>query len=167
MNGENRPTLGTRIREFFRDSTQLGPVLLALVVGLAGGAGAILFRFLIAQSRELFFGGSEWLLPQAGDYRVIALPALGLLAVTAIVRRWAREAQGHGVPEVQYAVRQRGGRMRPRVAAVKSAARWEARWGACSACARTRSSCCSPAVRLPVSGARSMRRSPASCSPWR
>jgi CIC family chloride channel protein len=122
MNGENRPTLGTRIREFFRDSTQLGPVLLALVVGLAGGAGAILFRFLIAQSRELFFGGSEWLLPQAGDYRVIALPALGLLAVTAIVRRWAREAQGHGVPEVQYAVRQRGGRMRPRVAAVKALA---------------------------------------------
>jgi CIC family chloride channel protein len=122
MNGETRLTLGTRIREFFRDSTQLGPVLLALVVGLVGGAGAILFRFLIAQSRELFFGGSAWLLPEAGDYRVIALPALGLLTVTAIVRRWAREAQGHGVPEVQYAVRQRGGRMRPRVAAVKALA---------------------------------------------
>ncbi len=37
-----------------------------------------------------------------------------------MVRRWAPEAQGHGIPEVQYAVRQRGGRIRPRVAIVKA-----------------------------------------------
>jgi CIC family chloride channel protein len=110
------------VREFFRDSTQLGPVLLALVVGLAGGAGAILFRSLIQLSHQLFFSGSEWLVGGPADYRVIALPVLGLLTVTAIVRRWAAEARGHGVPEVQYAVRRRGGRIRARVAAVKALA---------------------------------------------
>jgi CIC family chloride channel protein len=39
-----------------------------------------------------------------------------------MVRKWAPEAQGHGVPEVQYAVRMLGGKIRARVAAVKAVA---------------------------------------------
>ena len=111
-----------RLLRFFRDSTNLGLVLLAVVVGLLGGAGAIVFRILIARAHELFFEGSERALPFLGDARLILLPAVGLLIVTAIVRRWAPEARGHGVPEVQYAVRRRGGRIRARVAAVKALA---------------------------------------------
>ena len=111
-----------RLLRFLRDSTILGLVLLAVVVGLLGGAGAIVFRILIAEAHELFFGGSERALPFLGDARLILLPAAGLLIVTAIVRRWAPEARGHGVPEVQYAVRRRGGRIRPRVAAIKALA---------------------------------------------
>ena len=110
------------IRNFFRDSTHLGPVVLAVVVGLGGGAGAILFRFMIASAHELFFSTGDRVLALPGDLQVIALPAIGLVVVTVIVRRWAIEAQGHGVPEVQYAVRRRGGRIRPRVAAVKALA---------------------------------------------
>jgi CIC family chloride channel protein len=112
----------TRIRAFFQESTNLGAVVLALLVGLAGGAGAIAFRFLIDRSHELFFSGSEQVLPFLGEYRVIVLPAVGLMLVVLIVRRFAPEAQGHGVPEVQYAVRRRGGRIRGRVAAVKAVA---------------------------------------------
>jgi CIC family chloride channel protein len=45
-----------------------------------------------------------------------------MVVVYWMVRRWAPEAQGHGVPEVQYAIRKMGGRIRPRVAAVKALA---------------------------------------------
>ena len=69
-----------------------------------------------------FFEGSQRALPFLGDARLILLPAVGLLIVSAIVRRWAPEARGHGVPEVQYAVRRGGGRIRPRVAAIKALA---------------------------------------------
>ena len=112
----------TRIRKLARDSTYLGPVLLALLVGLAGGAGALVFRFLIAASRTLFFSERERVLPFLGDYGVILAPVVGLVLVSLLVRRFAPEARGHGVPEVQYAVRRRGGRIRPRVAAVKALA---------------------------------------------
>jgi CIC family chloride channel protein len=111
-----------RLVALFRGSTDFGLVLLAVVVGLAGGAGAILFRILIAWAHELFFGENIRLFSSLGDYRFILMPAAGLLIVSLIVRRWAPEARGHGVPEVQYAVRRRGGRIRPRVAAVKALA---------------------------------------------
>ncbi|MEE9281474.1 MAG: chloride channel protein [Myxococcota bacterium] len=112
----------SRLSRLIRDSTNLGPVLLAVVVGLAGGAGAIGFRWLISWSHELFFEGSARLVPRLGDVRLIFLPAAGLVLVSLIVRRWAPEARGHGVPEVQYAVRRLGGRIRIRVAAVKALA---------------------------------------------
>lgn len=45
-----------------------------------------------------------------------------MVVVSWIVRRFAPEAGGHGVPEVQYAVRALGGKIRPRVAAIKAIA---------------------------------------------
>ena len=53
---------------------------------------------------------------------VIVLPALGL-ALVSIVGRFAPEAMGHGIPEVQYAIRARGGRIRARVIGAKAALR--------------------------------------------
>ena len=47
-------------------------------------------------------------------------PAVGMLIVSYLVRSWAPEAKGHGVPEVQFAVRMRGGKIRPRVAVAKA-----------------------------------------------
>ena len=70
----------------------------------------------------MFSSAGEWVLPFQGQYYVILLPAVGLVLVSLIVRRWAPETRGHGVPEVQYAVRRLGGRIRPRVAAVKALA---------------------------------------------
>ena len=46
-------------------------------------------------------------------------PALGLLVVAWITRRFAPEAQGHGVPEVIVAVARKDGVIRPRVSLVK------------------------------------------------
>ncbi|MCB0188119.1 MAG: chloride channel protein, partial [Caldilineaceae bacterium] len=50
--------------------------------------------------------------------RLLMMALAGLL-VGYMVARWASEAKGHGVPEVMEAMAIRGGRIRPRVAAVK------------------------------------------------
>ena len=50
---------------------------------------------------------------------LLVVPALGLLAVSWFTRRFAPEAQGHGVPEVMTAVARHDGVIRPRVALVK------------------------------------------------
>ena len=103
-----------------RQSETLGPVLLAVTVGLVAGVGAILFRKLIFGTEKLFFEGGAQVLPFLGESYVILLPAVGLVIVSFIVRKWAPEAQGHGVPEVMYAVNKEGGRIRPRVAGIKA-----------------------------------------------
>jgi CIC family chloride channel protein len=49
----------------------------------------------------------------------ISAPAVGGLIVGWIIYRFAREAKGHGVPEVMEAVALKGGRIRPRVVIAK------------------------------------------------
>jgi CIC family chloride channel protein len=94
----------------------------ALFVGIFTGLGAVLFRYLI---RGVAWVGYEWL-PDvtggAGKAYVIFVPAVGGLIVGLLTYYFAREAKGHGVPEVMEAVALRGGRIRPRVALVKSLA---------------------------------------------
>jgi chloride channel protein, CIC family len=103
-------------------SENFGAVTLAISVGLIGGLGAILFRYLIDGADWLFFsGGARALSFLGGDY-VILLPVIGMVIVSTIVRKWAPEAEGHGVPEVMYAVKKQGGRIRPRVVGIKAIA---------------------------------------------
>jgi CIC family chloride channel protein len=111
-----------RLLRRFQRSENLSLVLLSVSVGLAGGLGAILFRYLIGWADQLFFDGGARALDFMGDCYVILLPAVGLLLVSMAVRRWAPEARGHGVPEVMYAVKKEGGRIRPRVAVIKALA---------------------------------------------
>jgi len=112
-------------------------VVLAVACGLAGAAGAVVFRILIRFAQAGFFGGVdgvsaffyESLLAEPHDpleiatglswYWLIAIPALGGLLVGPIITFFAREAKGHGVPEVMAAVALRGGVIRNRVAAAK------------------------------------------------
>jgi chloride channel protein, CIC family len=94
----------------------------ALLVGLGTGGGAILFSWMIDTMGHLFFGLlGDGLLSSGGIVLVLA-PALGGLLVGPLVYRFAREAKGHGVPEVMEAVALRGGRIRPIVALVKAVA---------------------------------------------
>lgn len=94
----------------------------ALFIGIVTALMAILFRSLIGWVAWI---GYTWL-PDAtqgwGKWYVIFVPAIGGLIVGVLVYRFAREAKGHGVPEVMEAVALRGGRIRPRVAVVKSLA---------------------------------------------
>ncbi len=96
---------------------------LAAIVGLAGGFGAIGFRYLIRVFQTVSYGSDGNLLELAWStpwYFRILIPALGGLVVGPIVYFLAREAKGHGVPEVMEAVTLRSGMIRKRVVLVKS-----------------------------------------------
>ena len=93
--------------------------LLAIAIGILGGYGALLFRLVIKAAQYGFYQNSSDFLTFAHTlpaYLKVGLPALGGLIVGPIVYFGAREAKGHGVPEVMEAVALRGGRIRRRVA---------------------------------------------------
>jgi CIC family chloride channel protein len=97
-------------------------LILAILVGVIAGFGAIVFRWLIRSVQSGFFGGGAKYLGFMGQYYVILVPVVGGLIVGLLVYFGAREAKGHGVPEVMEAVAVRGGRIRPRVALIKALA---------------------------------------------
>ncbi len=100
-------------------------ILVAIVIGLLAGFGAIGVRFLIQFFQSLFFGPGLNLLELAESlpwYKKILIPAVGGLIVGPIIHYFAKEAKGHGVPEVMEAVVIRDGVIRPRVALIKALA---------------------------------------------
>jgi CIC family chloride channel protein len=120
----------TRLVTALREA-QWGLVALALAVGAGAGAGAIAFRRLIVTFTRLFAGRADYSaaghaanphVPWLGPWFVVVAPVLGGLVYGPLVDRFAREARGHGVPEVMLSVAQRGGRIAPQVAVVKSLA---------------------------------------------
>jgi len=96
-------------------------ILLACVIGVLGGYGSILFTFLINLVTDWTVRPIVSASASHGAWLVAlcAVPALGLLAVSWFTRRFAPEAQGHGVPEVIYAIGRHDGVIRPRVSLVK------------------------------------------------
>jgi len=103
-------------------SSNIISILIALLVGLGTGVGAIIFRYLI---NFVEFVGYTWIpsvFPSLGNMRVVVVPAIGGLIVGLLIYNFAQEAKGHGVPEVMEAVALRGGKIRPVVALVKSLA---------------------------------------------
>lgn len=93
--------------------------VLAILIGILGGYGALLFRYAIKVAQYCFYQNTNDILTFAHTlpvYLIIVLPALGGLVVGPIISFGAREAKGHGVPEVMESVALKGGRIRPRVA---------------------------------------------------
>lgn len=100
-------------------------VLLAAVIGVLGGLGAVGFRLMIQGVQHVAWGSGTFGvdLVRAHPWWWIALtPAVGGIIVGLAVRYFAEEAKGHGVPEVMEAVILRSGAIRPRLVAVKSLA---------------------------------------------
>ncbi|MFF1708242.1 chloride channel protein [Streptomyces sp. NPDC058252] len=111
--------------------TQAGLAVLAVAVGAGAGFGAIVFRWLIEGVTRVMTGHADYssagraanpLVPWLGPYFVLLAPVVAGLVYGPLVYRYAREARGHGVPEVMYAVARQGGRIPPRVAVVKALA---------------------------------------------
>lgn len=94
--------------------------LTALVVGVGAGLGAVIFRHLIAFFKTLSYEHLANLIDSGRSFHLLIIPTLGGLIFGPLIYKFAREAKGHGVPEVMEAVALRGGRIRPRVAIVKS-----------------------------------------------
>jgi len=103
-----------------RMSESITILFTALVVGLGAGLGAVVFRRLISFFQTLSFESIAHLLDPIQPFHLLIIPALGGLVFGPLIYKYAREAKGHGVPEVMEAVALRGGRIRPRVAIIKS-----------------------------------------------
>ena len=97
--------------------------LVSILIGGATGVFAHFFFKLIERTRDFAYGHSEHGGLFGGRaWMVIVLPTVGALAVGYLTRYLAREAKGHGVPEVMDALYRKGGEIRPRVAGVKAVA---------------------------------------------
>jgi CIC family chloride channel protein len=106
-----------------RTLSESGVVLFtSVIVGIGAGLGAVVFRRLIEGVHTLAYDGLAGMLEGIYPYYLLIIPALGGAIFGPLIYRFAREAKGHGVPEVMEAVALRGGRIRPRVAVVKSLA---------------------------------------------
>jgi chloride channel protein, CIC family len=105
-------------------------VLSALAIGLIAGFGAVLFRGMIGGFHNLLFLGqlsfdydaNVHTPPSPWGVWIIGMPAVGAIGVAFLVKTFAPEAKGHGVPEVMDAIYYQGGKIRAVVAAVKSVA---------------------------------------------
>jgi CIC family chloride channel protein len=104
--------------------------LLAMLIGLVGGCGAWIFRGMIAFLHNLFFLGKISFFYEANVHTppgpwgplIIFVPVVGAVGVTWLVRTFAPEARGHGVPEVMDAIYYNKSIIRPVVALIKSLA---------------------------------------------
>ena len=95
-------------------------IFTSLIVGIGAGLGAVLFRRLIDWIHDFSYRDMSGLLAEWYPLHLILIPAVGGAIVGPLVYYFAREAKGHGVPEVMEALELRGGKIRTRVIVVKS-----------------------------------------------
>ena len=95
-------------------------ILCVLAVGLVAGFGAVVFRALIGVFHNLLFlGRFSFDLRCECSHRSFSLgcvghcvPVLGAVGVAYLVKTFAPEAKGHGVPEVMDAIYYHDGKIR-------------------------------------------------------
>ncbi len=119
------------------EQASLGFIGLAVLTGLIAGFGAVGFRMLIGLFHNFAFLGTfsadyaarvhtppahwGWLNIPWGAW-IIVVPVVGAVLVAFLVKTFAPEAKGHGVPEVMDAIYYKRGIIRPIVAAIKALA---------------------------------------------
>ena len=104
-----RLRLSTQLSSPYREPIVIG--VLALLIGVIGGVGAIIFRDLIHVFYDIFHAGHIEISPLRA-----LIPAVGLTIVGFITHYFAKEVKGHGVPQILESLALRGGKIRPRVA---------------------------------------------------
>jgi len=122
LSSKNIKTRSKELIYYLRTSDASFFLIFSILVGLGAGFGAILFRWLILQFTNLFFVKGEDFLGFIGHYYIILIPVIGGMIVGPLIHFFAREAKGHGVPEVISSMVINSGRIRPRVAIVKALA---------------------------------------------
>ena len=109
----------------------LGLFCAAVLVGGGAGLGAVGFRWLIYSVTWLATGHEQFgqqgrvgslHFPWLGIGFLVLIPVAGGLLYGPLIYRFAREARGHGVPEVMIAVTEQDGKIRPQVSVVKALA---------------------------------------------
>lgn len=113
--------LSERVGSLFRHH-RLGLYILAVLVGLASGLGAVLFRLGIDAWSQLLSGADDytlsmgpsvgWLAP-LGTWFVLLAPVLSGLIVGPLMSRLGSTPTGHGVAGIIWSTRHRDGTMAP------------------------------------------------------
>ncbi|MEJ2592746.1 MAG: chloride channel protein, partial [Candidatus Thiodiazotropha sp.] len=99
-------------------------------IGIAGGVFSWLFRLLIGLIHNIAFSGEFSAFYNAnlhteGSYLgwlIIFAPVLGGLVVVYLIKNYAPEAKGHGVPEVMHAIYHKRGMIPANVSLIKAIA---------------------------------------------
>ncbi len=94
-------------------------LILSVIIGASTGLAAVFFIHLIAIIQNRSYGTVQFLFPHLGVWSYVFVPIGGALIAGPLIAWFAREAKGHGVPEVMQALVLHGGRIRPRVAIAK------------------------------------------------
>ena len=96
-------------------------ILVAILIGLLGGYGAVLINHSIRFFQYGFWQGELNLetIKTVPWYLKIIVPTFGGIVVGLVIRYVAKEAKGHGVPEVMEAIALKNGIIRPRVVLAK------------------------------------------------
>jgi CIC family chloride channel protein len=96
-------------------------LIIAVIIGLLSGYGAVGIQKLIKYFQNLFWQGDYSLafLIEVPWYWKLIVPLGGGIIVGLIIQFVAKEAKGHGVPEVMESITLRGGIIRPRVVIAK------------------------------------------------
>ncbi len=116
-----RDSFNSRLHRF-RATEHAFMVIVAVIIGVVGGFGAVGIQFSIKFFQKIFWGSWQPDLVYLKTLPVlvkIGVPTGGGLLVGLIVYYVAREAKGHGVPEVMEAIALKNGIIRPRVVIAK------------------------------------------------
>lgn len=95
---------------------------LALLVGILGGLGALVLGWLINFVDYISLSQLQASLSFMGLWTLPLIGSAGGLLVGLLTHFTAQETKGRGIPQVIDAVEQQGGRIRPRVALIKTLA---------------------------------------------
>ncbi len=93
----------------------------AVLIGMIGGFGAVGIQYSIKLFQYLLWGHefNLYTINHVSWIRVLLVPTVGGIFVGFIIQFVAKEAKGHGVPEVMEAITLRNGIIRPRVVIAK------------------------------------------------
>ncbi|QQS34942.1 MAG: chloride channel protein [Ignavibacteriales bacterium] len=98
-------------------------ISISVIIGVLAGFAAVLIRLMIHFVADIAFPGEGNFLQDVTNsawYIILLVPMIGGLIVGPMIHFFAPEAKGHGVPEVMQAILLKGGKIRGRVAFIKT-----------------------------------------------
>lgn len=123
-----RHILGTKVGQTLasiRRGEHAFVIIVAIIIGILGGYGAIIFRELILISHHTFFMFSDGATDQFAQipwWKRLIMPTIGGILVGIIVSRFAPAVKGSGIPEVMESVARKGGLIQFRIILAKAVA---------------------------------------------